>query len=397
MKFDIILEKQSVHRINGEINRRKLKQIASVGCRNQQYGFSSKLVDFGEPEHIFDECGQERYRYFAKIRLSEGQARSEDVAVKRYKKILENIARAALSHGWQIVGEKVRTATVTQGNRLGLFQDHLAKGSSHQDEAPEPESIPPFRVPRLTPEIMEKAFQGLWERESHIRVIQASVERFVDSCKTQPSHVLLYGHPAAAKTTLFKKFKEFYEYDGHERVAHIDAPTMTKAGFETWLLSRAKNNNLPEIVLVEEIEKVQPENLLCLLSVMASGYIQRTNARIGKVDGQMPILVWATCNDEELLKKFARGALWSRFTHKLPCARPSRELMWKILLREVEKIPGGKPEWAEKALFFGWDNLGMRDPRAICGLLDGRDRLITGEYQEDMRAILKAFEKEKDE
>lgn len=113
------------------------------------------------------------------------------------------------------------------------------------------------------------------------------------------------------------------------------------------------------------------------------GQMQRTNANVGHVKASTPMLVWATCNDQDLLKAFKNGALWSRFTHQHECLRPTRDLMHKILLREVAKIRGGKKEWADRALEYGYDVMKTDDPRAIIGLLDGRDRLLTGAYQED--------------
>lgn len=390
MRWDVLLERKTLNRINPEITRKKLKQIASVGCRNQQYGFRSRLVDIGEPE-LISEYGETKYRYSAKIRL-DAQCRTEDVAQRRYEKIKENIARAAEHQGWQIVGEKVATAAATNGNRIS----HLLNLCGEDGETPPPEAKPSFIVPELTDDVLDREFAEIWERSAHIRLIHSSVERFMASGKTQASHCLLYGPPAAAKTSLFHCFKRWYEKDGFERVAFLDAPTMSKAGFETWLLNKAKSNELPEILAIEEVEKIQPENLLCLLSVMASGYIQRTNARIGKVDAKMPLLIWATCNDDEALMNFKKGAIWSRFTHTIPCSRPSRELMYRILLREAKKIPGGRQEWADAALKFGWDVLGLRDPRKLTGLLDGGNRLLDNSYQEDILSIMKAFEKEKE-
>jgi hypothetical protein len=45
---------------------------------------------------------------------------------------------------------------------------------------------------------------------------------------------------------------------------------------------------------------------------------------------------------------------------------------------------------AREALFFGWDEVGLRDAREIIALLDGRGGLIDGTYQADTRAALLA-------
>jgi hypothetical protein len=115
---------------------------------------------------------------------------------------------------------------------------------------------------------------------------------------------------------------------------------MTKAGLEDWLLLRAEEGSLPEIIVLEELEKQGEGVLLPLISVMGSGYLAKTNARVGRRVEKMPILVFGTCNNEKRLREFHDGALWSRFTHKLPWRRPGRELMKEILIREVAQRGG---------------------------------------------------------
>src|SRR5262245_31260964 len=102
----------------------------------------------------------------------------------------------------------------------------------------------------------------------------------------------------------------------------------SKAGLENWLLDRAEQDELADIIVLEELEKLQPlDNLLPLVSLMGSGYIAKLNARIGRRRELANVLVWATCNDEAIIRRWRNGAIWSRFAKKLHCARPSRELM----------------------------------------------------------------------
>lgn len=157
------------------------------------------------------------------------------------------------------------------------------------------------------------------------------------------------------------------------------------------MLELAVTNKLPEIICIEEIEKQHMDNLLTLLSVMGSGYIMKTNARIGRMKQLAKCVIWATCNDKQLLKNFRDGALWSRFTHKLHCRRPSRELMTRIIKDKVANT-NGDPRWADAAIDFAYDGMASAvgqsivDPRAILGLLDGADRLLDGSYQADYLA-----------
>jgi MoxR-like ATPase len=167
----------------------------------------------------------------------------------------------------------------------------------------------------------------------------------------------------------------------------------TKAGLENFLLDLADADALPNVLVVDEVEKQSLENLLCLNTVMSEGIITKLNARVNR-RAEARFTVIAICNDEKKLREFQNGHLWSRFTHKLRCVRPSRELCLHILRQEVGKLPAGNPAWADAALAFGWDELKQRDIREIKGHLDGRDRLLSGEWQMDQLAILKAAQHE---
>src|SRR5262249_38299005 len=70
------------------------------------------------------------------------------------------------------------------------------------------------------------------------------------------------------------------------------------------------------------------------------------------------------------------------------CTRPSRELCLRILTDMVGAFPNGNPEWAVKAVEFGWDELGQRDVRKLKKHLSARDRLLDGTYQWDQRKML---------
>jgi MoxR-like ATPase len=172
---------------------------------------------------------------------------------------------------------------------------------------------------------------------------------------------------------------------GDDKVWHVDATTLTKAGLERELLNRSKDGVLQPFVLIEEIEKVtSPENINCLLQVMDTrGRIQRTNAKQGDVYGECKIVVWATCNDSEYLRKFADGAIWSRFSLRPICKRPDEALMRKILTRSVREMDGDE-NWVEPVIRFMWGELkslreykdDYNDPRLGRALLAGGDRLF---------------------
>src|SRR5262245_59060994 len=172
---------------------------------------------------------------------------------------------------------------------------------------------------------------------------------------------------------------------------------MTKAGFENWLLELVEAGGVPDGLVMDELEKQDSDNLRGLLSIMGSGLLTKLNARTSNVRRKVRFLVVGICNDEEKLKNFDRGALWSRFAHKLPCVRPSKELCLLILREMVGKIPGGRSDWADYALAFGWNVLGERDIREIKRHLDGGDHLRDGSWQLDQLAIRAAKQREDQE
>lgn len=363
MSWTVELEREASIRLNRDKVRTILGRIASIAERNQRVGLVVEGVEVDEPQEVEDS-----YLYRARIRLDEGTARSPQKAQARFQRVLRLMAGKAERLGWRVTGD----------------------ASPQVEEAPAPviAARPRLQLPELTPKVMAGAFADIYERDHHIRIIHDAMRTYVSTEGKKASHVLLYGAPAAAKTSLFRKFKEFYEHGSDiEHVVFIDAHGMTRAGLEDWLFARAEENQLPEVIVLEEIEKQPASVLLPLLSVMGSGYLMKTNARVGRRMQETRLVVWATCNAEQELRKYHDGALWSRFTHKLECARPSRELMHQILRREVTERPGGREAWADAALSFGWDILRTNDPREIIGLLDGRDRLLTGEYQDDYLAV----------
>lgn len=196
-----------------------------------------------------------------------------------------------------------------------------------------------------------------------------------------------------AKTELFLAFIDWL---GDDFIEAIDGGTMTKAGLERLLLQKSQDGTLKPILLLEEIEKCHPDNVSCLIQVMdARGKIQRVNAntvRDGNGSAACPIIVWGTCNDDEELKKAHKGAIWSRFSSKMDCQRPDRELMTRILLREVSELDGDDA-WVDPVIKFCFDELAKiprfkddyDDPRVARAMLVGGERILDGTYFNDFR------------
>jgi replication-associated recombination protein RarA len=154
--------------------------------------------------------------------------------------------------------------------------------------------LSPFCPADLTETVIRREFADVYQREAHLRLINDSIRLAVETDWNVRVHTLLYGPPGGCKTTLFEKLKTLFEQGEEvERVGFIDMTAATKAGLETWILSQAEEKLLPEILVLEEIEKCDKDNLMALGSIMASGYIMRTNARISRVRHEVKSLIWA--------------------------------------------------------------------------------------------------------
>lgn len=387
MRWDLVLERLSLNKLNSDITRKKLRKIGAAAERNKALGFVGRIGKIGEPE-LTVVNDEEAYRYRVKLRLEKTNSRGdEEAAEKQYGHILAIVERCASSQGWRIVSPRETTPS-EQESKAGMGA--VAALTER----------PRFVVPELTQEVMNTFFAGIYEREEQIRNIHAAVQMAQDTNGEIIPHVLLYGRPGACKTKLTEHFKAWYDSTPGdvERVKFVDCTTMTQAGVENWLLDQASDGSLPEVLVLDEVEKQDKKNLSSFLSIMGSGIIARLNARIGNRRERASFVVIGICNDEQQLKVWNDGALWSRFGgNKLFCPRPSYELCDRILKELVKKIPGGKREWAEAALKFGWHDLGERDIREIKDHLCGRDRLLTGGWQKDKLKMLAAKQKEEAE
>lgn len=377
--FTIWLQRKSKNCLCEDIMRKHMKAIAAAAEGNQALGLKAAVSKLGRPETIW-ENGQEMKRYIAKIRIWAGKAGAEE----QFPQVQKLIEKCANSKDWEIV-------SVKKGVMERTPQEVVAQGPLAACMGPRP----PFKPPFLTPELLAAKFGEIYERDAHLRVLNDAIQTHALTLGEIRAHTLLYGLPGGCKSTLLERLEELLiENQPVERMTHIDTSTATKAGLEKWILERSEGNILPEVLVLEEIEKCDKDNLLCLGSVMTSGYIMRTNAHVSRAVASAKFLLLATCNDELALKEFRRGFIWDRFTNPLHCPLPDETTMHRILLDRIARIPGGNPLWADRAMELA-HRLRIKYPRAIIGFLAGRDRLLTEEYQRDRIAIVEREQAEK--
>lgn len=230
-------------------------------------------------------------------------------------------------------------------------------------------------------------FDHLYGLDSQINMVLSAVQAAADSNMENRFHTLLHGAPACGKTDILLSTSKLLDSLGVSYLV-IDAVSMTDAGLRKSFLD--EDSILPEVVIVEEVEKTPENNLRIFLGLMDDrAVISQHNAR--KVaTRKVPALVLATANDYNLLRKMMYGALLSRFSNEIFCPRPNREILAKFLKREVDKVKGGDLAWIEPTLEFCHDKRGITDPRMLKRIcLCGKDRLLSGEYQLDLEKTMK--------
>lgn len=387
MKWEINLERLTQRRSSPDKVLSQIHKIAHIIQRNQTTGFKAitpRKID--DPEVVQTNEGI-RYRQKSKIIVEKDRVRSEEATNRYFQAIVERArARAALS-GWTL---DVRDEN---GAPTPLFS------SAKQNETiPLADySLDDFKTPELNEVSYNQFFSEVYDREPHIRVIHDAFSDFLTN-NTSRNHILLYGEPSSCKTTLMERFKDFYEfnYNTCEVIFFLDKTTMSKAGLENTIIDKIDSGTLPKILAIEEIEKGALENINCLISIMGSGRMTKNNAKIGNYNKECPVVIIASCNDIDQLASFQRGALLSRFSHKIYNAIPDMDLMERILMDRVIKI-GGNPLWVDKCIDLAY-NVWKREfgefydkgnPRGVKSLLSGRTRLMDNSFQNDLIAIEK--------
>lgn len=366
MRWKVKLEKTSKSRTNQDKASEKLRELRGALEGPSTYRMRAR-ASLGRLEAY-----QGGYRQTATVEVTKVSG-PEDVARKQFADVYKRAEKLARDAGW---------------------------ACEWAEEEDRPLTRPRFVVPPLTELVFETHFGNIYGRDAQIRLLHDSLSSYADTLNRRSdgtpvarSHVLLKGRPAGCKTTIFERFKAWLE-EGEtvERFALLDGPTLSKAGLENWLIERAEAGTLPEVLCVEEVEKQNMDNLLTLLSLMSSGYVSKLNARVN-VRAAADCVVWATCNSEEALSTFRGGALYSRFTHKIHCPRPGREVIERVLADRVA-ASGGDPRWADEAARFAFEELPrlglppLADPRQVIGLLDGRNRLLDGSFQRDLLCVM---------
>ena len=226
--------------------------------------------------------------------------------------------------------------------------------------------------------------KGIYERGPHIRILLSAMNDGLLTNFDLPTHVLLYGPTAVAKTILLKRFRTII---GEGAFLWINCPSATKAGVE-WMFLKKYRNNCPRFVVLEECDKISMEVLNVLLPALDEE--RRITKHQHGNDDSVPFtsMVIGTCNNKRRMDSLQAGAFVNRFGLQLYCARPNPTTMRRILLDKIAKR-GGDPEWADSCVEM-METFHTNDPRRVQAWLVGRERL-DGRFQADIERVNRAY------
>lgn len=368
------IERRIKKRTDQEVLMEQIKKCTGVALKGSRgSGWASqiqKTIDV-----IYDEQGGV-WAHTATIKF---KTTSQRASLKdKWPRIVERFAKAGCagpfrSHPWKVISptgySEIAENAKAEGDRAVTIK---IKAEQEKD----------LGEINLEP---GKHFERLFGREAQLRRIMDSLILAKRTDFTHRVNTLLDGPPGCGKTECMMSIRDMLGKEG-EAWLWLDATSMTKAGVVEELIQAPR---VPPVLFVEEIEKTDENSLRWLLGVMdIRGQIRRTNYRVGNQARNVKMVVIASANDVQLLKSVMSGALYSRFQSRIYCPRPDREIMKKILEREVEKI-NGNTKWIEPTLQFAFDEWCMTDPRdviTICAC--GGDRLLDGTYQKDYVATM---------
>lgn len=287
---------------------------------------------------------------------------------------------------WKTRLEDPRKAEVpTEGDKVGPDSPESASDDPTPNHEPfeDPEPVPLSSIREIP---QRDFFRHLYGIDAQIRLVLSAVQAAADSEMRNRFHCLLHGRPGAGKTEVLLSLSSLLT---ELRISHlmIDATSTTEAGMKKALLD--EDEIVPQVILIEEIEKCPGNSHHWLLGLMDQrATVTQLNFR-RSASRRIEALVIGSANDFGLMQKRESGALLSRFSSQIYFPRPSRENLARILQRKIAEVKHGDESWIEPTLRYCYDERGITDPRMIIkDCLQGKSRLLTGEYQRDLEATI---------
>ncbi len=380
----IVLSRNKTSKTASDLLKKQINMISNkalAGNRGQNWKFSKFQIVDGNYVLVFGRTGGR-----------------EETAFKQANEIVETIRDYGKSSSWgknpwEIVDVKL----------VGIKEVKTSKTNTDEDDVNFDRALTIEEIGEILDrndilingwdaEIEKhEAFQGIYDRGPIIRVCFSSIRRYVNTEGKRRHHILLWGPPGCAKSHIFAGIRKVL---GPGAYYDLNNDSSTKAGIQEKLLRlHDAGIGIPPVVFVEEMEKAQSEHITSpWLSILDDRRELRklTAFKARRID--INVLVLATCNDKRLFDNLHGGrpgypgALSSRFSKQLHVPRPTWEVLRRILMREIQEF-GGNPKWIQPCIELA-NELDCDDPRLVISFLDGEDRLLSGDYQNDILAIM---------
>jgi hypothetical protein len=392
----VTLERKNERHTNIEIAKEQVNYLVQRATAGARASWQSSKVVVRDPQMI-----NAKWNYNAVITLERKRPTTPDKMSKEVAEIVAQFNKTGVNKGGWSVGScepvdwkmpsgapaPTDPASPPEGKEFAVEDVvNFDKTLSFEDIV-----IPEILLRGSDQEIEDHpAFSGIYGRAPHIRVMAASMRTMLATQGLKRNHAVLYGKPACAKSTLFHAWQNVL---GAGAFVAINANSATQAGIESIFLDRLPQiGGCPPFLFIEEIEKTNEVINTVWLSIMDERAeirkVRHNNLRRVEVRS----LCFATVNDKVLFDRVmggrpgSPGALSSRM-RGLYVPRPSHNEMKRILMRDIALFyPEGNAIWADKAIEIAHE-VGTDDPRMILSFLDGRDRLLTEEYKEDIISI----------
>lgn len=366
-----------------------IAQKALTGSHGRRWGYEVGSI---EAERVLESSWlfTSWIRFYRRLETTAERESAQRESIYRHAALAGHHARFGAKPWVCKVDRKIRELQAAQTAQAGIEAGSNGNGTEQEQSRPaadplddEQESVPLASISRIS---KGHYFDHLFGLDPQIRVLLSAIQAAADSKKKNRFHALLYGEPGAGKTDILRSTARLLD-DLRISYVEIDATATTEAGMKKVLLD--EDEIVPEVLLIEEIEKSPGNSTHWLLGVMDDrATVTQLNYKrqaTRKVDS----LVLASANDYALLKVREKGALLSRFNNHIYCPRPTREIIGQILKREILAV-GGSLDWIEPTLEFCVDRRHMTDPRAIVPVcLQGKERLASGEYQRDLMETMR--------
>lgn len=346
-KYTLTITKTTANRVGSDKLQKQLQhmKLRAFNASRVKAGWKGKITDdnLEKPKTVPGGLS-----YYAKFSIScrPARVRRPEVVEAQWEQVKANLEAAAKMGGWEITGQ--------DGKKV-------VKAEQSYSEA-------------QIPEDWKKHFSHLYERDDQISIVLSSLQAGIATGFEDRFHVCLVGPPAGGKTEIVRAVRTLL---GNDAVLEYDATATTQAGAIKDLDSRAE---IPRVLLIEELEKVDENSLRWLLGVLDHrAEIRKTNFKVN-IQKSVKMLCISTVNNYDLFLDMMSGALASRFPNHVYCPRPGRAVLQKILEREILRVKG-KTKWIKPTLDYAEKN-GITDPRKVISIcLCGRNDLLSGDYQ----------------